>query len=177
MHYETQVAQTAAEQVGLSSLSAAEMTPQAFSTIALLMSICIMWGMILSVFFNKSYLKKLSGKQGKTPENAPQLDKDAIAKKEKGSFADKAMTAMFIGLVSAYIASYVGGFVSGGAQNGGGLFKFRGDWVPLVVVATSALSMAGFIWLSEKKKKAWVDSFSIAGSMIIGMALAIIVSL
>jgi len=177
LHYETQVAQAAAEQVGLSSLSAAEMTPQAFSTIALLMSICIMWGMILTIIFNKSYLKKLSGKPGKTQEIAPQLDKDVVAKKEKGSFADKAMTAMFIGLVSAYVASYIGTFVSGGAQNGGGLFKFRGDWVPLVVVATSALSMAGFIWLSQKKKMAWVDSFSIAGSMIIGMASAIVASL
>ena len=43
LHYETQVAQAAAEQVGLSTLSASEMTPGAFSTIALLMSICIIW--------------------------------------------------------------------------------------------------------------------------------------
>ena len=35
LHYETQVAQAVAEQVGMSTLSAAEMTPQAFSTIAL----------------------------------------------------------------------------------------------------------------------------------------------
>ena len=67
LHYETQVAQAAAEQVGLKSLSASEMTPVAFSTIALLMSICIMWGMILSFFFNKAYINKLSGK-GKKAE-------------------------------------------------------------------------------------------------------------
>ena len=42
LHYETQVAQAAAEQVGMSSLSAAEMTPSGFATIALLMSICIL---------------------------------------------------------------------------------------------------------------------------------------
>lgn len=35
LHYETQVAQAAAEQVGMKSLSAAEMTPQGFATIAL----------------------------------------------------------------------------------------------------------------------------------------------
>ena len=35
LHYETQVAQAAAEQVGMHALSAAEMTPQAFATIAL----------------------------------------------------------------------------------------------------------------------------------------------
>ena len=39
LHYETQVAQAAAEQVGMSTLSAAEMTPSGFATIALLMSI------------------------------------------------------------------------------------------------------------------------------------------
>lgn len=57
LHYETQVAQAAAEQVGMSTLSAAEMTPQAFSTIALLMSICIIWGMALSIFLNKNIHK------------------------------------------------------------------------------------------------------------------------
>ena len=61
LHYETQVAQAAAEQVGMSSLSAAEMTPSGFATIALLMSVCIMWGMVLSIFFNKRYLGKLGG--------------------------------------------------------------------------------------------------------------------
>ncbi len=176
LHYETQVAQAAAEQVGLSSLSAVEMTPQAFTTIALLMSICIMWGMILSVFFNKAYLKKLSKPRSKTV-NESELATELTNKKSKGSFADQAMTAMFIGLVSAYIASYIGGFISGGAQNAGGIFKFRGDWVPLIVVLVSALAMAGFMWLSEKKKLSWVDSFSIAGSMILGMAAAVVVSL
>ena len=43
LHYETQVAQGAAEQVGI-QLSGSEMTASAFATIALLMSVCIMWG-------------------------------------------------------------------------------------------------------------------------------------
>ena len=54
LHYETQVAQGAAEQVGI-HLSSSEMTASAFSTIALLMSVCIMWGMILNLFLNKKY--------------------------------------------------------------------------------------------------------------------------
>ena len=80
LHYETQVAQAAAEQVGMSKLSAAEMTPKSFATIALLMSVCIMWGMILSIFFNKKYSKKLGTDGGSS----------------KAGFGDKAMTAMFI---------------------------------------------------------------------------------
>ena len=116
----------------MSSLSAAEMTPSGFATIALLMSICIMWGMVLSIFFNKRYLGRLGS-----------------GKKSSGGagFGDTAMTAMFIGLVSAYIGSYIGGFVSGG-----GLFSFSGSFMPLIVVFVSGLVMAGFIYLSEKKK-------------------------
>ena len=157
LHYETQVAQAAAEQVGMSSLSAAEMTPSGFATIALLMSVCIMWGMVLSIFFNKRYLGKLGG-----------------GRKGSGGtgFGDTAMTAMFIGLVSAYIGSYIGGFVSGG-----GLFSFSGSFMPLIVVVVSGLVMAGFIYLAEKKNLAWVESFSIAGSMLIGMAAAVVVKL
>ena len=99
LHYETQVADAAAEQLGV-SLGSGSMTVQAFPTIALLMSICIMWGMILSVLFNKKYLRKLQ-QGGKTGE------------RKGGGFGDRAMTAMFIGMVSAYIGSYVGEFVSG----------------------------------------------------------------
>jgi hypothetical protein len=156
LHYETQVAQAAAEQVGIRNLSAAEMTAQGFTTIALLMSVCIMWGMVLSIFFNKQYLGRLGG--GKASSS--------------GGFADRAMTAMFIGLICAYIGSYLGGFISGG-----GLFTFSGDWTPLVVAAVSALAMAGFLYLSEKKGLVWLESFSIAGSMILGMAAAVLVHL
>ncbi len=159
LHYETQVAQAAAEQVGMSSLSMAEMTPSAFSTIALLMSVCIMWGMVLSVFFNKKYLNKLTGGTKKSSGGG-------------AGFGDKAMTAMFIGLVSAYIGSYIGGFISGE-----GLFTFSGSIIPLIVVAVSAAVMALFIYLEKKKNMAWLESFSIAVSMLIGMAAAVVAGL
>ena len=141
LHYETQVAHAAAEQVGI-SLSSGQMTVQAFPTIALLMSICIMWGMILSTMFNRRYLNRLQ----------------------------QAMAAMFIGMVSAYIGSYVGGFISGN-----GLFSFKGSWTPLVVVAAAALAMAVFTYFSEKKGKEWLDNFSVAGSMLIGMLAAVLI--
>ena len=158
LHYETQVAQAAAEQVGMSSLSAAEMTPSGFATIALLMSICIMWGMVLSIFFNKRYLGRLgSGKKTGTGGTG---------------FGDIAMTAMFIGLVSAYIGSYIGTIVSGN-----GLFTFTGNVMPLIVAIVSGAVMALFVYLSEKKNMAWLESFSIAGSMLIGMAAAVLVRL
>ena len=154
LHYETQVAEAAAEAVGLPGLAASAMTPRAFTTIALLMGVCIMWGMVFSVLFNKRYLGRLQ-----TP------------KERKGGpgFGDTAMTAMFIGLVSAYLGSYLGSFVSGN-----GLFTFSGSLLPLCVAAAAAAVMAVFVWLAEKKNAAWVESFSVAGSMIAAMAAAVL---
>ena len=133
LHYETQVAQAAAEQVGMSTLSAAEMTPGNFTTIALLMSICIMWGMILSFFFNRRYLAKLG--QGGNKE-----------KSRSGGFGD----------------------------TGNGRFSFSGSLTPIIVALVSGAVMAMFIYGSEKKQIAWLESFSVAGSMIVGMMAAVL---
>ncbi|MBR2929234.1 MAG: DUF5058 family protein [Oscillospiraceae bacterium] len=152
LHYETQVAEAAAEAVGLSGLNATEMTAEAFTTIALLMSFCIMWGMLMSVFFTKRYLGKIGGsKKSESSENSG------------GGIGDIAMTAMFIGLVSAYVGSYIGDFVSG-----------SGDWLPIAVAVVAGAVMAVFIYLAEKKNLGWLESFSIAGSMIAGMAAAVL---
>ena len=157
LHYETQVAQGAAEAVGLSSLNVGEMTATAFSTIALVMSACIMGGILMSIFFTKRYTSRLGGNKS---------GGGGVA----GGFGDKAMTAMFIGLVSAYVGNYVGQFVSGE-----GLFTFSGSWTPLAVMAVAAVAMALFIYLAEKKKAAWVENFSVAGSMLCGMIAAILI--
>ncbi len=161
LHYETQVAEAAAEQLGI-TLAASQMTLKAFVTIALLMSFCIIWSMVLALIFNKKYTAKLKGK----PEEAQAVSGNEAGEpkpKKKGlaGFGDRAMTAMFVGLVSAYIGSYIG------------QIKADGNWIPLAVAACGALAMGVFIWLKEKKKAAWVDSFSIAGSMIFAMAAAI----
>ena len=82
------------------------------------------------------------------------------------------MTAMFIGRVRTYSGRYLGGFV---AENG--VFSLNGDFIPLIVIAVSAAVMGVFVFFVEKKKAAWLDSFSIAASMIAGMAAAVIVGL
>lgn len=162
LHYETQVAEAAAEAVGLGGLSASSMTAQGFTTIALLMSVCIMWGMVFCVFSCKRYTARLSRSAAEAPA-AGKKKKNALA-----GFGDQAMTAMFIGLVSAYLGSYIGTLVSGE-----GLFRFAGSWLPLAVALVGAAAMGLFLFLREKKNAAWVDSFSIAGSMLIAMAAAV----
>lgn len=153
LHYETQVAVGAAEAIGLSGLSAAEMTASAFSTIALVMSFCMMWEMLLALLFSKRYLKKISARSGK--------DAHRTQKGAKSGFGDHAMTGMFIGLVCAYIGSYVGELSA------------TGNWLPLAVAAVAGAVMAGFLWLAEKKKIGWVENFSLAGSMLIAMGAAV----
>lgn len=153
LHYEVQVAQGAAEQVGMSTLSMSEMTPRGFATICLLMSVCIMWGMILSIFFNRRYTDRLGS--GKTSEKTGGA----------AGFGDAAMTAMFIGLVSAYLGSYIGGLVSGDS-----------GIVPIVTVLVSAAVMALFLFLSEKRGWKALDNFSVAGAMLAGMLAAVLVS-
>ncbi len=171
LHYETVVAEGAAEQVGV-RLGTGDMTVQAFATIALLMSVCIMGGMILTTLFNKRYLRRL---QGKKPEAQD------LSGKSSGGFGDRAMTAMFIALVSVYLGSYIGGFISQKPDGAGNYvtarFSFLGDWTPLVAAAVSAAAMGVFIWLKEKKGFDWIENFAVAGSMLLGMIAAVLVKL
>ena len=153
LHYETQVAQGAAEQAGI-TLSGSSMTASAFSTIALLMSVCIMWGMVLNLFLNKKYTSRLArpsaGKEGK-------------------SFADRAMTAMFVGLVSAYIGSYLGQWISGN-----GRFTFAGSALPLLTALCAGLTMMILTKIAEWKRWKWLEDFSLALAMLAGMACAVL---
>lgn len=153
LHYEASVADIAARNIGMTGLNATEMTATAYTTIALLMTVGIIWGMVCMVLFGKRYCNRLqrpkeSGKSG-------------------AGFGDLAMKAMFIGLISAYIGSYIGGFVSLPAH----------DYMPLIVMAVSACAMAVFLYFVEKKKISWLDNFSMAGSMLVSMAAAVVVGL
>lgn len=152
LHYETSVADIAARALGMSGLNGSEMTLTAYTTIALVMGAGIIWGMVLTIFLNKRYLGRL-----RKPK--------AAGKGGKKGFGDVAMTAMFIGLVAAYIGSYVGTFTS------------KGDYFPLVVLAVSAAAMAVFSYFSEKKGQQWLDNFSVAGSMVVGMAVAVLLGM
>ena len=149
LHYETSVADAAAEQLNI-RLGEDPMTASAFATIALLMSICIMWGMILNLFLNKKYTNRLSKNSS-----------------SGSSFGDQAMTAMFIGLVSVYIGSYLGKWISGN-----GRFTFAGSVLPLLTALCAAAVMAILTHLAEKLKAKWLEDFSLALSMLAGMACA-----
>ncbi len=156
LHYEASVADIAARGAGMNGLNAAELTLEAFTSIAFVMTVGIIWGMALMLTLGKTYCNRI------TRSN----------KKSKGgrSFADVAMTAMFVGLISAYLGSYIAQMV----QVGGGGLVFTGNILPLVTAGFSALAMALMNYLVVKKKQGWVENFSIAGSMLIGMTAAVL---
>lgn len=148
LHYEGNVADIAARAAGMSGgLGSEELTAPVFVTIGLVMTAGIMAGCLLCIFCLKRYMKRV---------------KRATAKKQKGqkSFGDYLFSAMFVGLVSAYIGSYFGEGVR------------LNNFMPLFVALISAVAMAGFEYFAKVKKLAWLDNFSMAGSMLVGMTAA-----
>lgn len=151
LHYEGNVADVAARAAGMSGgLGSAELTPKLFTTIGLVMTLGILAGCLLCVFTLKKYLAKVASAGAKT--------KKAAGKK---NFGDVVFGAMFVGLVSAYIGSYLGEGTS------------TGNWMPLLVAAVAAAAMAVFEYFARRRNMAWLDSFSMAGSMLVGMAAAV----
>lgn len=153
LQYELNVAEIAAQSIGLSGLRLEELTIGGFVTIALVMTAGILGGVFCCIFFLKKYLGKLAAK--------PKREKTG---NEKPGFGAHATTAMFVGLCAAYIGSYVGKLTPGGG----------GDWMPLAVAGVAAVCMAVFEYLVQKKNMQALENFSLAASMLIAMAAAVV---
>lgn len=152
LQYELNVAEIAATSMGLSGLKLSEMSISTFVTIALVMTAGILSSLVCCIFVLKKYLGKVQKKSDKTASGKP-------------GFGAYATIAMFIGLCSAYIGSYVG------------MFTAYKNYLPLMVAAVSALTMAVFEYLIQKKHMDWLENFSVAASMIVGMAAAVLIRL
>ena len=156
LQYELNVAEIAATAFGLTGLRVDQMSMGAFVTIALVMTGGILGGLFCSIFFLKKYLGKLSSKPKKTETG-----------EKKPSFGDHATTAMFVGLCAAYIGSYVGRLVPGEYF----------DIMPLFTAFVSAIVMAVFEYLIQKKNMSSLENFSLAASMLVAMAAAVVFQL
>ena len=73
---------------------------------------------------------------------------------------------MFVGLCAAYIGSYVGKMTPGGGS----------DFMPIIVAAIAAVCMAVFEFLIQKKKMLVLENISLAASMLIAMASAVVIN-
>ena len=153
LQYELNVAEIAAQSVGLSGLRLQELSPRAFITIALVMTVGILGGILCCIFFLKGYLGKLKAK--------PKAEKDENA---KPGFGAHATTALFVGLCATFVGSYVGRAV-------------HADWLPLAVAVIAGLVMGLFEYLIHKKGMRWLENFSLAASMLAAMAAAVVLGL
>lgn len=158
LQYELNVAEIAAQSLGLAGLRLDLLDINSFVTIALVMTFGILGGVFCCIFFLKKYLGKMHAK----PKNSE--DK---AEESKPGFGAYATTAMFVGLCASYIGSYIGKVF---APN-------DGDWMPLVVAAIAGLCMAVFEYFTQKKNMKVLDNFSLAASMLIAMAAAVVIQL
>ena len=151
LQYELNVAEIAAQSAGLSGLRLEELSPQAFITIALVMTVGILGGIICCIFFLKGYLGKLKAKPKRESSGKP-------------GFGAHATTAMFVGLCATFVGSYVGKAV-------------HEDIMPLIVAIVAGAVMAVFEYFIQKKGKAVLENFSLAASMLIAMAFAVVLGL
>lgn len=150
LQYELNVAEIAAQSIGLSGLRVDELSIGAFVTIALVMTIGILGGVFCCILFLKKYLGKLQSKPKKESNGKP-------------GFGAHATTAMFVGLCAAYIGSYIGKAIP----------RAGSDIMPLIVAIVAAICMAGFEFLIQKKGKVELENFSLAASMLVAMAAAV----
>lgn len=151
LQYELNVAEIAAQSTGLSGLRLEELTPGSFITISLVMTVGILGGILCCIFFLKGYMKRLKTKPKKESSGKP-------------GFGAHATTAMFVGLCATFVGSYVGKAV-------------HSDVMPLIVAIIAGLVMGVFEYFIQKKGKAALENFSLAASMLIAMASAVVIGM
>ena len=158
LQYELNVAEIAAQSLGLPGLRLDMLDVNAFVTIALVMTFGILGGVFCCIFFLKKYMGKMKA--------APKKEEKTEGESKPG-FGAYATTAMFVGLCASYIGSYIGKVF---APN-------DGDIMPLIVALVAGLCMAVFEYFTVKKDMKVLDNFSLAASMLIAMAAAVLIQM
>lgn len=168
LHYEGVAANAAYE--GIKSLS--ELTDVQFVTIAFVMTLGILSGPLYCLFGFKSYDKKILSKaKSDTEEINIEVEETADIKEEKPKkkgFGDVLFNAVFIAMICSFLAVDVAKVF----DKEQGAIK---NYVPLVVIVTTFLSMFILDVLQKKLKWKWLASFDLGLSMLIGMTVAVII--
>lgn len=161
LQYELNVAEIASSALGLVNGVSDISNMEQFVTVALVMTAGILGGLFFSIFFLKKYLNKLNSK--------PKAEEKEETGEKKPGFGAHATTAMFVGLCAAYIGAYVGR-----------VFPTAGEYfniMPLFTAVAAAIVMAVFEYLIQKKNMSVLENFSLAASMLIAMAAAVVFQL
>ena len=151
LHYEGVAANSAYE--GIKSLS--ELTSVQFVTIAFVMTLGILSGPLYCLFGFKSYDKKILSK-AKGDNEVVVKDENLVEenKKPKKNFGDVLFNAVFIAMICSFLAVDVAKVF----DKEQGAIK---NYVPIVVIITTFLSMFVLDMLKKKLKWKWLASFDL----------------
>ena len=149
MSYETIAASNALSGMGLEFGKVANLTATQFVTIAFVMTLSIMVGIWLVPVLCKKMKNGLVN-----------------MKKKDAKWLDIFQSAMFIGMISAFV-----GFVF---CDFSGVFKGEtAGLIPVCVMAVSAITMVLAGALMKITKARWINDYALPASLIVGMASAI----
>ncbi len=162
LHYEGVAAGTAYPEATL-----ATMTPEMYVTIAFVMTLGILSGPLYCLFGFKAYDKKVLAKARDDQEIEADTEGQEENKKEKKAFGPILFNAVFIAMISAFLAEDIAKIFSDET-------KPIDTYIPTVVIIVTFLSMAILDFIEKKFKQKWLGNFSLGLSMIIGMTVAVL---
>jgi hypothetical protein len=157
-------------------------TPEMFVTIAFVMTLGILTGPLFCLFGFKAYDKKMLAKtrvnEEEVKEEVEVVEETTEVKKPKQNFGSILFNAVFIAMVSSFLAvDAVKIFKTGTLDKEGVPVTPVNSYIPLIVIGVTFLSMFICDILEKKCNQKWLSSFGLGLSMVMGMISAVIVNL
>ena len=173
LHYEG-----AAANAALDAFKTTEITNEVYVTIASVMTLGILTGPLFCLFGFKAYDKKvLSKAKVNEEENNIENKSGEVKEKPKKNFGSILFNAVFIAMVSSFLAvDAVKIFKTGKLNEDGVAYTPMETYLPLIVIGVTFLCMFICDVLEKKCKQKWLSSFSLGLSMLVGMASAVLVN-
>jgi hypothetical protein len=153
--YELMAADVGAKSMGITGLGGEGYTAAVFANSMWLMSLGIVWGLLMVLFF----LKRIQGTISK-------------AKSKDAGWVPVLIAALFAGLLSVFLGDTIAASL---LQLLTGSEGDIGLGLPVILVSSGAMGVFG--WLITKFKINWLKDFALSFSMIIAMASAVLISL
>ena len=182
LHYEGAAVKTALDAFGIEKITNNEV----FVTIAFVMTLGILTGPLFCLFGFKAYDKKVLSKAKAVPKEevveevkeTVEPSKDETPKKPKKNFGSIIFNAVFIAMVSSFLAVDATKILKvgklGETTEEGTVMQPMDTFVPLIVIGVTFFFMFIFDILERKCKQKWLGSFALGLSMILGMASAVL---
>ena len=160
LQYETMMADGAASAIAgsMEQFIGGNITAQDFVTIATVMTIPIVTGPIVVIFFYKKFQPKVQMLSSKTSATSS----GGI------NIGDLLFQVVFIGMILGYLAMSLTSIASGAG--------YVDNYYNFLAIIIAALCMYVFDLLINKCGQTWLDSFSTPFSMLIAMAVVAVIS-